>query len=59
MNKCKDCEHSFTYVPIGKGNIYQACKLDDKVVNAYGCDGELPGNNAEEIPNYPVDDLTN
>jgi len=59
MNKCKDCEHSFTYIPIGEGNIYQACKLDNRSVNAYGCDRELLGNNAEEIPNYPIDDLTN
>ena len=44
MNKCENCEHSFTYIPIGEGNIYQACRLDNKAVNAYGCERSLNTN---------------
>lgn len=56
LNKCKGCEHAYTYIPIGEGSEYRACKLDDKVVNAYGCERELLVNSAEELSNYPDDD---
>jgi len=54
-NKCSECANSYTR--IGKGYQYQTCTLDSKVVNAYGCDRDLLGNNAEEIPNiFDLDD---
>jgi hypothetical protein len=49
INKCTDCDSAYTYIPIGEGNIYQACKLDHKLVNAYGCDRELLGNSARRL----------
>ena len=51
INKCNGCDHAYTYIPIGEGNIYQACKLDSKVINAYGCDKNL-----EDIDNLDADD---
>ncbi len=48
-NKCEGCRYGYEE----SGNSF--CELDDKVVNAYGCDKELLGNNAEPIRNYPDD----
>jgi hypothetical protein len=53
-NKCSECENSYTH--LGPGCEYQTCTLDSKVVNAYGCDRDLLGNNAEELPEYDRDD---
>lgn len=53
-NKCTDCDNAYTYIPIGEGNIYQACKLDTKRVNCYGCDDDL--DNKETTSN--IDDKT-
>ena len=36
MNKCKDCP--FQYIDYG-GN--QKCRIDSKIVNAYGCERDL------------------
>jgi hypothetical protein len=52
-NKCEGCDNSYTH--LGPGCQYQTCTLDSKVVNAYGCDRDLLGNNAEVNPNYPDD----
>ncbi len=54
-NRCEDCE--FSYMKLDKNkNVYHICKLDPERINAFGCDDELLGNNAESLPNYPLDD---
>ena len=55
MNKCTECPDNNYYRDVNGNGL---CILDPKRVNAYGCEDILLGNNAEEITNYPVDDLT-
>lgn len=50
-NKCTDCDNCYHDIN-GNG----LCLLEPKRVNAFGCNDELLGNNAEPIPNYDYDD---
>lgn len=54
-NKCSECDNS--YIHLGRDFQYQTCTLDSKVVNAYGCDRDLLGNNAEELMAEDLNDI--
>ena len=40
MNRCNKCKFAYQNTE----EKYRGCKLDDKVVNAYGCEKDLKEN---------------